>query len=89
MQNNEADMLDTVRRLRQNAASLDTCNWLLERTRDLNDPLLNTLIDEVYVRVNQGSQAIATLLKHIENNKAYRDIVKKYKSTNYEDPEDI
>jgi hypothetical protein len=75
----EADLLDMVRRLRQNVALLDTCNWLIQ------DPLLNTLADEVYARVNQSATTVATLLKHLENNRQYREVVKKYKSSEYSD----
>jgi hypothetical protein len=81
----EADLIDMVRRLRQNVALLDTCNWLVDRVKLIQDPLLNALADEVYARVNQSATTVATLLKHLENNRQYREIVKQYKSAEYSD----
>jgi hypothetical protein len=85
---NEADLLDVVRRLRQNVAILDSCDWLVDKVKLLDNQLLNNLADEVYARVNHSATSIATLLKHIENNQQYRDIIKKYRSQTYVEKDD-
>lgn len=76
---NDVDMIDIVRRLRQNLATLDSCDWLVEKVKNLEDPVINTLSSEVYARINHASSTIAVLLKHLENSKVYRDILKKYR----------
>jgi len=81
---NDVDMIDTVRRLRQNLAILDTCDWLVDKVKNIEDPVVNTLSSEVYARINHASSTIAVLLKHLENSKTYRDILKKYRVSDAE-----
>jgi hypothetical protein len=76
---NDVDMIDVVRRLRQQLAMLDTCDWLVDKVKHMEDPVVNTLSSEVYARVNHASSTLSVLLKHLENSKTYRDILKKYK----------
>ena len=76
---NDVDMIDVVRRLRQQLATLDTCDWLVDKVKHMEDPVINTLSSEVYARVNHASSTVAVLLKHLENSKGYRDILKKYR----------
>ena len=76
---NDVDMIDVVRRLRQQLSSLDTCDWLVDKVKHMEDPVISTLSSEVYARVNHASTTLAVLLKHVENSKSYRDILKKYK----------
>ena len=78
-QPNDVDMIDVVRRLRKELASLDTCDWLVDKVKNMEDPVINTLSSEVYARINHASSTIAVLLKHLENSKIYRDILRKYR----------
>ncbi len=75
----DVDMIDVVRRLRTSLTTLDTCDWLVDKVKNLEDPVINTLSTEVYARINHASSTIAVLLKHLENSKVYRDILKKYR----------
>jgi hypothetical protein len=76
---NDVDMIDVVRKLRQQLAILDTCDWLIDKIKNLEDPVVTTLSSEVYARINHASSTIAVLLKHLESSKIYRDILKKYR----------
>jgi hypothetical protein len=76
---NDVDMIDMVRRLRQQLSVLDTCDWLIDRVKYFEDPAVTALSDEVHARVNHASSTMSVLLKHIENSRSYREIIKKYK----------
>lgn len=76
---NDVDMIDVIRRLRQQLATLDTCDWLVDKVKHVEDPVINTLSSEVYARINHASTTLSILLRHLENSKTYRDILKKYK----------
>lgn len=76
----EADILDIVRRMRRNVTEMDNCYWLAEKAKSLNDPLLNGLIDTTITKINTASISMAALLKHVESNRVYKDIVKKYRA---------
>ena len=79
MNTNDVDMIDVVRRLRQQLATLDTCDWLIDKVKHVDDPVINTLSSEAYARINHASNTLSVLLRHLEGSKAYRDILKKYK----------
>lgn len=77
---NEADVLDVVRRLRTTVNNLDNANLLSERINALGDPLLSAMIEKVVGKIQAASSATAALLKHVENNRTYKGIVKRYRA---------
>lgn len=84
---NEVDILDVVRRLRRIVNDLDNCNFLSDQVKKLDDPMLTRLAEKVVDKVAGAAVSVTGLLKHVENNRAYRDLVKRYRSPNYEEAE--
>jgi hypothetical protein len=80
MQVSDADILDVVRKLRQYTNSLDNVHWLIAKIEAINDPQLSALANKVMLQVDEAGAQAANLLKHVEGNKTYRDIVKKYRA---------
>lgn len=80
METQEADILDVVRRLRLFTNTLDNLHWLSSKIETLHDPLLTALAEKVMVQVDEAAAQTANLLKHVEGNRAYRDIVKKFRA---------
>lgn len=77
---NEADILDIVKRLRQFTNALDNVHWLADKLELLQDPALTTMANRTMGQIDEAGAQSANLLKHVEGSKAYRDIVKKYKA---------
>ena len=80
----EADILDVVRRLRQTVNSLDNANFLSDKVNMLGDPMLSILVEKAVARISSASELTSSLLKHIENNRTYKEIVKKYRAPSVE-----
>jgi hypothetical protein len=80
----EADVLDVVRRLRKTVNDLDNCNFLINKVKELHDPTIEHIAEKTVVRVAATSKSVTALLKHVEANKQYRDIVKRYRAPNQE-----
>ncbi len=81
----DADILDTVRRLRSYMSTLDNVHTVLGNMEYIGDASISGSVSGLLPKVINTSKEISITLKLIENSKSYRDMLKNY---NMEDEED-
>lgn len=77
---NEAELLDVVKKLRQYTNALDNAHFLAGKIKILKDSALTHLATKVMVDVDEAAAGMANLLRHIEGSVSYRDVVRKFKA---------
>lgn len=71
----DAELLDTVRKLRIYMATFDNCHMVLTRAVEITP---NESMSGILPDLRESAKKISDLLKNIEASKEYRDMMKKY-----------
>lgn len=74
----DADILDTVRRLRAYMSTLDNCHQVLGNMVYIGDAQISGTVTSLLPKVINTSKEISITLKLIENSKSYRDMLKNF-----------
>lgn len=74
----DADILDTVRRLRTYMSTLDNCHQVLGNMEYIGDAAISGNVRTLLPEVISTSKKISVTLKLIENSKSYRDMLKNF-----------
>lgn len=79
MQNiTDADLLDTVRKLRSYMSTLDNVHQVLGNMEYIGDGSISGSVTTLLPKVINTSKEISITLKLIENSKSYRDMLKNF-----------
>jgi hypothetical protein len=74
----DADILDTVRRLRTYMSTLDNCHQVYSNMAYVGDAQISTTVQVLLPKIISVGKEISIALKLIENSKSYRDMVKNF-----------
>ncbi len=74
----DADMLDTVRKLRSYMSTLDNVHQVLGNMEYIGDSAISGSVTTLLPQVINTGKQISITLKLIENSKNYRDMLKNY-----------
>lgn len=74
----DADLLDSVRRLRSYMATLDNVHHVLTQVQLMDDPTVQSQATQLLNDTPDVNMRVSQLLRSIENSKQYRNMVKKY-----------
>lgn len=83
----DADILDTVRRLRTYMSTLDNCHQVLGNMVYIGDAQISNGVTTLLPKVINTSKEISITLKLIENSKSYRDMLKNFNMEEEEENE--
>ena len=81
----DADMLDTVRKLRSYMSTLDNVHQVLGNMEYIGDSLISGSVTTLLPQVINSGKQISITLKLIENSKNYRDMLKNYNMDGVDD----
>lgn len=81
----DAEILDTVRKLRQYVTSMDNSYTVMDRLIKIDDAQIQDTLKNVMPKISSVAKEISVTLKSIENSRPYRDMVRKF---NIEDEDD-
>jgi len=74
----DAELLDTTRRLRQYMVTLDSCHVALGKISNDDDKQLADAIIPLLPDIIKTSMRISHVLKIVENSRHYKDMLRKY-----------
>ena len=73
-----ADILDTIRRLRTYMSTLDNCHQVLGNIIYIGDAQISDTVTNLLPKIIGTTKEISVALKLIENSKSYRDMLKNF-----------
>lgn len=74
----DAELLDTVRRLRTYMTTIDGCHVVFGKMPNIGDATILSGISSLLPELFKTGQKISQNLKLIENSKQYRDLLRKF-----------
>jgi hypothetical protein len=84
----DAELLDTVRRLRTYMTTIDSCHMVFSKGSEIGDSVIESSITTLLPELFKTGQKISQTLKLIENSKSYRDMLRKFNMKEDEGEED-
>ena len=81
----DADLLDTVRRLRTYMTTIDSCHMVFSKGSEIGDSMIESSITTLLPELFKTGQKVSQTLKLIENSKLYRDMLRKFNMKEDED----
>ncbi len=74
----DADILDTVRKLRSYMSTLDNVHQIMSNMEYIGDATISGSVTALLPKVINTTKDISITLKLIENSKSYRDMLKNF-----------
>lgn len=74
----DAEILDTVRRLRSYMITLDNCHLVINGLSNIEDKTICTSIENILPDIIATSKKISVILKTVETSRLYRNMLKNF-----------